>query len=466
MTIRKRIYAVVLTAALILTLLPAFAFAEGEAPAKPVDAFYIGAPYGSVGDNTIEGLYTEGTSVFVESEGGSEKIYEYGNYKYKDENGVEQDISGFLETGADPSRLENYATVNIDYDHFSTLVEGANEVTLLISVPAGVDKDGQIQYADFQQKLRVWVRIDRPLSVKFVPADGFELKGTVGYNLLNEEDFYGEGNKFIVTIETRDDPMYISPAVGSIEAEYIYYKSEDGTVEGFYDNANPEYERFDMTEGVECFLKKGQNKDIELTYYAYVEGLDDPVPLNFNVDIDAEKYGLYADAKNSTYTGKVIKPNFTIYNTDDEAVPAEEYTFKAPASKKIGWYDFEATIKEAFRDKYDYDTVIVTYAIVPKAPVLSSLTAGKKSLKVKWKKLSSKNLKTVDGMYIELATDKDFTQDYKMIELSKKAVKSGKKTVKGLQKGKKYYVRMSAFKKVGDDEVISDNSKTKSKKTK
>ena len=198
----------------------------------------------------------------------------------------------------------------------------------------------------------------------------------------------------------------------------------------------------------------------------YVEGLDDPVPLNFNVDIDAEKYGLYADAKNSTYTGKVIKPNFTIYNTDDEAVPAEEYTFKAPASKKIGWYDFEATIKEAFRDKYDYDTVIVTYAIVPKAPVLSSLTAGKKSLKVKWKKLSSKNLKTVDGMYIELATDKDFTQDYKMIELSKKAVKSGKKTVKGLQKGKKYYVRMSAFKNVGDDEVISDNSKTKSKKTK
>ena len=156
MTIRKRIYAVVLTAALILTLLPAFAFAEGEAPAKPVDAYYIGAPYGSVGDNTIEGLYTEGTSVFVESEGGSEKIYEYGNYTYKDENGVEQDISGFLEIGADPSRFENYATVNIDYDHFSPLVEGANEVTLLISVPAGVDEDGQIQYADFQQKLRVW----------------------------------------------------------------------------------------------------------------------------------------------------------------------------------------------------------------------------------------------------------------------------------------------------------------------
>ena len=465
----KRIYAVVLTAALILTLLPAMVFAEGEDATEQWDAYFFGAPYGIAGSSEIKGLYEYGTSVdlyYNESDSVPGKIYEYGDYKYKDSNGVEQEISGFLEKGADPSSFENYATVNVDYDEFDTLKEGANEVPVIICVPTGIDEEGHLKFKEFYKKLRIWVSIERPLKVVFIPADGFKVKGNVGYNYIDEEDFYGEGNKFVVTIETRDDPEYVTPDIGSIEAEYLYYKSDDGSVEGFFDNGNPEYERFDMSEGFECYLERGLNRDVELTYYAYVEGLEEPVKLNFNIDIDVDKYSLYSEEKTYVYTGKVIKPEVVIYNTDDDVVPAEEYTYTVPGNKKIGRYDIDVTIRDEFRDKYDTDTVKVSYNIVPKAPVLSSLIAGKKKLTVKWKKLSSKDLKNIDGMYIELSTEKDFSDNCKSVKLSKKAVKSGKKVVKGLVKGKPYYVRMYAFKNVSGDPIESGYSKIKSKKTK
>ena len=432
MKIRKKTYAVVLTAALILTLLPAFAYAEGETTGKPVDAVVVGAPQGVPGSSEVEGIYVEGTSVDVyysETSDTPDKVYEYGEYTYKDENGVEQEIRGFLERGAEPTSFENYACVNVDYDNFESLKEGANDVPLIISVPTGVNEEGYINYVDFNKTLRVWARIDTPIKVEFVPADGFKLEGTVGYNYIDETDFYGEGNKFVVTIETRDDPEYVTPDIGSIEAEYLFYKSEDGSVEGFYDNGNPEFERFDMMDGIECYLKKGLNKDIELTYYAYTEGKDEPFELNFKVDIDAEKYGLYAEGKNSVYTGKVIKPDFVIFNTADEEVSAEEYTFKSPKNKKIGSYDIDVTIKDEFRDKYDTDEITVSYCIVPKAPVITSITAGKKSLTVGWKKLSKTALNNITGAYIELSTEEDFSGEVKTVKLSKKSQKRRSKSL-------------------------------------
>jgi hypothetical protein len=73
-------------------------------------------------------------------------------------------------------------------------------------------------------------------------------------------------------------------------------------------------------------------------------------------------------------------------------------------------------------------------------------------------------------MYIELSTDRQFFNNYKSVKLSKSAVKSGKKLVKGLKKGKKYYVRMYAYKTVKQDgnkfQMPSNDSKIKYKKTK
>ena len=77
--------------------------------------------------------------------------------------------------------------------------------------------------------------------------------------------------------------------------------------------------------------------------------------------------------------------------------------------------------------------------------------AGKKKLTVKWKKPSATQLKRIDGYYIELSTDKYFMGNYKRVRVSKSDVRKGKKLVKNLRKGKKYYVRLYAYKTVTQD---------------
>lgn len=471
MKIRK-ILAAILTAALILTLMPATAFAAGEMPDRPTDAYFSGAPSGIPGGTTLNGLYTYGAMIEAFYNGDMEypgRIFHYGNYSYKDRNGVTQKVSGFLEEGADPSKFENYATVNIDYDRFTRLKEGENNVPILIVVPT-VGKDGKVYYDEFYKTLSIWVSIDRPIKVKFIPAKGFKLKGNVGYNYLDEEDFYGAGNQFIVTVETKDDPRYVTPAVGAYEIQYKYYRSKDGSVEGFYDHGNPNYERFDMWEGKECYLKKGLNKNIAFTYYAYAEGLSTPIKLKFYADITANKYNLYAArGKVYGYTGKVIKPKFKLYNTDDVLISADEYTYKAPKNKKMGWYTVKLYIKDKYKSKYAVSTVTTTYGIGPKAPKITNLTPGKKKITVKWKKLKKSQLKKVDGMYIEISTDRHFLNNYKKIKLTKKQIKAGKKTIKGLKKGKRYYIRATFYKYIKQNgttiKMPSPNSNLCNRKT-
>ncbi len=449
-----------MTAVMILTLIPAMAFAEWEEGVEPVDAFFSGVLSAEIGDSYVDGLYRtkDGSSDicvrYTSDESENPVYFTYKENEVTDENGDTMLKTGFLREGADPDKDESYAYAYIDDDNLS-IVEGANEIPILIRVPYTDPDTGELVYKDFNTTYRMWKSIDKPISVEFIPAPGFRLKGTVGYNFLNEEDFYGEGNMFSVSYEQPLDPEQYpdDPSPSMITTvDYKYIKTEDG-VEGFYESANPEWERFGMTDGVECYLDKGLNKDVEFTYYAYPQGMAEPVELTFKVDIEADKYGLYADGYTSTYTGKVIKPRFRVYNTDDEVVSSKEYTYSTPKHKKIGMYNLTIRIKDQYKDKYDVDKVVVTYGIGPKAPVLSKLTSGSKSLTVNWKKMSAAQLKNIDGFYIELSTDKHFLNNYKSVHVSKKVFKAGKKVIKKLKKGKKYYVRMYSYKTVKQNGV-------------
>ena len=52
---------------------------------------------------------------------------------------------------------------------------------------------------------------------------------------------------------------------------------------------------------------------------------------------------------------------------------------------------------------------------------------------VKWKKPTASQLKNIDGYYIELSTDKNFSGNYKSVKVSKANIKKCKKTIKGLK---------------------------------
>ena len=98
-----------------------------------------------------------------------------------------------------------------------------------------------------------------------------------------------------------------------------------------------------------------------------------------------------------------------------------------------------------------------------KAVKILKTDASKRSVTIGWKKITKKNLKKIKKIQIQYSTDKNF----------KKAVKSkyakAKKTsykVKGLKKGKKYYVRIRAYTKSGNTVHVSKWSAKKSVKAK
>lgn len=73
---------------------------------------------------------------------------------------------------------------------------------------------------------------------------------------------------------------------------------------------------------------------------------------------------------------------------------------------------------------------------------ISKPKAGKRSMTVKWKKVSKKNRKKIQGIEIQVSTDSTFSNIVKSTTAGKK--KTSKK-IKGLSKKTKYWVRIRAY---------------------
>lgn len=109
-----------------------------------------------------------------------------------------------------------------------------------------------------------------------------------------------------------------------------------------------------------------------------------------------------------------------------------------------------------------------TQSIAQLKPTLPKVTiskpkAAKKAATVKWKKVSKKNLKKIKKIEIQYSLDKTFETGVK----TKYA--SAKKTsykIKSLKKGKKYYIRIRAYKKSGGKVHVSKWSKVRNVKVK
>ena len=83
---------------------------------------------------------------------------------------------------------------------------------------------------------------------------------------------------------------------------------------------------------------------------------------------------------------------------------------------------------------------------------ISKPAAAKKSVNVKWKKVTKKNLKKIQGIEIQVATDPGFTDIVKTATAGKK--KTSKK-IKGLTSKQTYYVRIRAYKDAADGRHVS-----------
>ena len=83
---------------------------------------------------------------------------------------------------------------------------------------------------------------------------------------------------------------------------------------------------------------------------------------------------------------------------------------------------------------------------------ISKPKAAKKKITVKWKKVSKKNLKKIQGIEIQVATDPGFTNIVKTETAGKKKTS---KVIKGLTSKQTYYVRIRVYKYAADGKHVS-----------
>ena len=105
-------------------------------------------------------------------------------------------------------------------------------------------------------------------------------------------------------------------------------------------------------------------------------------------------------------------------------------------------------------------------AVLP--PSLKKVTiqkpkAGKKSIIVRWKRLSAQDQARTDKIQIQYSTDSKFKKSVKTVKVSSAKTSY---TIKKLKKGKKYYIRIRAYSRDGSGEHISAWSAVKSAKAK
>ncbi len=172
------------------------------------------------------------------------------------------------------------------------------------------------------------------------------------------------------------------------------------------------------------------------------------ITLKWNKVADAEGYRVYKyNSKTKKYEKlkDVTKTSLKISKLKAGTV----YKFKVRAFKKNGkktvWGKYSAALETATKTK---------------APVLSKLTAGSKQLTATWKTVSG-----ATGYEVLYSTSKNFTSKTTKKVTIKKA-KTKKTTVKKLKKGKKYYVKVRAYKIVNGKKIYSAYSSVKSVKVK
>lgn len=165
------------------------------------------------------------------------------------------------------------------------------------------------------------------------------------------------------------------------------------------------------------------------------------------------------------YTGKAVTQKLTVKVAGKILTSGTDYTVSYSNNISAGTATVTVTglgrytgaVSRTFAIKKAANKITVT--VVPAKPKLLSVTGPSAAkMKVKWKKST-----VVSGYQIQYSLNRDFASS-KKVTISKNSTVS--KTIKNLKKGKKYYVRLRSFRKVGSKKYYPSWSAKKSVKVK
>lgn len=181
--------------------------------------------------------------------------------------------------------------------------------------------------------------------------------------------------------------------------------------------------------------------------------------------------GLYANKQSqSTITVKWSKPAGAIYGYEVYMATSKsgKYTKIATINSgntisykktklsagKVYYFKVRAFTKVGSSKKYGEYSKILSTSTKTKTPKISKLSAGKRSITVKWNKISG-----ATGYEVYMATSKSGKYT-KIVNITKGSKISYKKT--GLKKGKRYYFKVRTYKTVDGKKIYGDYSSKKS----
>lgn len=142
-----------------------------------------------------------------------------------------------------------------------------------------------------------------------------------------------------------------------------------------------------------------------------------------------------------TYNGKEKRPSVTAVDSDGRQISSEYYTVSYKRNRKVG----KAKALVVFKGPYS-GTVKKAFTIRPAGTVIQKATALRGSFMVKWKKQAVQT----DGYQIQYSENSRWKGESVRYATVKKASKT-KKTIKNVNAGKKYYVRIRTYKKMKED---------------
>ena len=206
---------------------------------------------------------------------------------------------------------------------------------------------------------------------------------------------------------------------------------------------------------------------------------------SINVDGNLSDYYVGMSSNGTTENGDkaiVTMTGSDISNLDiaaDSPTTFDINSSDATDDTVVSYYDGNGFTEKKYSDKSDSDapsgstpapvvnpvSPVTTSAEIIDLPAvkISKPAAAKKTAAVKWKKVSKKNLKKIKKVQIQYSMDKTFNTGVKtkFANPKKKSVK-----IKKLKSGKKYYVRIRAYKSIGGAVHVSKWSKVKTVKIK
>ncbi len=150
-----------------------------------------------------------------------------------------------------------------------------------------------------------------------------------------------------------------------------------------------------------------------------------------------------------TYNGKAQDTQTNVTLDGKTLMAGVDYNFRFSNNTEPGFAKIIVT------GIGDYEgTATGTFEICPKqVKVKKAVSTAKKTVKLTWKKSTH-----CTGFQIVMATSANYKSGKKVVYVKKNT--SAAKTIKNLKSGKKYYIRIRAYKKVGKQKIYGRYSKS------